>query len=145
MVHVESRRARRVIARVDGGVALHEAVAELARWEKADAALVRGRGVVEAAVLARWDATAGARVERARVEGPVELVTLEGSVALRDGAVDVRLSAVLAGEDGAALAGLLVTARAVAVELALDVLDDVFLDRSPDATGLEPWRPSPRR
>lgn len=149
MLHCASHRSRRVVARVDGGQPLHEAVAWLARWEKADAALVRGAGTVEAASFAP---APGAAEAPRPAEGVLELVSLEGSVTTVAGAAHVVLRAVVAGPGGAALAGRLAAARAIAVELVLDVLDDVHLDREPGEgaagegpTSPGPWRPSPRR
>jgi predicted DNA-binding protein with PD1-like motif len=149
MIQVEAHRTRLVIARLDQGEPVHDAILEVARWEKVDAALVRGGGVVEDPVLAWWDPARRERVPGATLEGAFELVALGGSVTVAGGKPDLRLHATLAraGADGAGelRAGLLVRARVVSVELVLDVVDDAHLDRVPDATGLAPWRPLPRR
>jgi predicted DNA-binding protein with PD1-like motif len=147
VIFVPSRRTRVVVARLERGEDLHASIAELARWESVDAGLVRGSGLVEEVVLHAW---AGDRREQAFVEhGAIELAAVTGSIALREGRPEVRLHAVVHGaRDGTrvAAAGFLERARALCVELAVDVLDDVHLDlRIDEATGLPAWHPSPRR
>jgi len=154
VIHVPSRRGRIVVARLERGEDLHAALLELARWESIDAGIVRGTGLLEEVVL---HAYAGKLREESLVaRGELELVALSGSIALRDGAPEVRLHAVVghpAGgaegtglPSGVAAAGFVASARALAVELVVDVLDDVYLDlRVDDETGLPIWYPSPRR
>jgi predicted DNA-binding protein with PD1-like motif len=147
MLHLQAHRSRLVIARLDPGESLHEALLEIVRWEKVDAGLVRGHGVVEDVVLSSWDPARRERVPGPPLEGTFELVALGGSVAVAGGAPDLRLHAVLAPADagarGEVRAGVLSRARAVSVEVVLDVIDDAHVDR-PDVSGLAPWRPLPR-
>jgi predicted DNA-binding protein with PD1-like motif len=80
------------------------------------------------------------------VDGPAELVSLQGSVSLEDGRPSPWLWALVAPSAGAPVGGRLVSAQVVHVEFAVDVLDDGDLERRPDpATGLSPWRPPRRR
>jgi predicted DNA-binding protein with PD1-like motif len=143
MMHVNMKAPTRgFLARLDPGDWLHQSIAELARAERIDAALVRGAGIVEAAELALWDPQAQAWTAAGAVEGVAHLASLHGVVSLRGGAPDVRLHVVLALRGAglpAATAGLLLRARAVAVELALDVFDEATVDRGDDpASGLLP-------
>jgi hypothetical protein len=98
--------------------------------------------MVEAVELALWDPKARAWTPAGAVEGLAHLASLQGVVSLRGGAPDVRLHAVLALPGPglpAATAGLVLRARAVAVELALDVFDEATVDRGDDpASGLTP-------
>jgi predicted DNA-binding protein with PD1-like motif len=145
----ESGATRCVMGRLEGGEEVVAGLRELARLERIDAGFVRGQGAVEAAELARYDAAARAYVPARAVPGAAELVSLQGNVSLEGGAPQVRLWAVLApapGDGGALAAGLLLRARVVYVEFAVDVYDDGDLERRPDAvTGLALWRPPRRR
>jgi predicted DNA-binding protein with PD1-like motif len=148
----ESQLTRCVMGRLEAGEDVVEALRELARQERIDAGFVRAHGAVEAAELARYDASARAYVPAGAVAGAAELASAQGSISLEagGGGAGVRLWAVLAaapegGAPGRVEAGLLLRARAVAVEFAVDVLDDGDLERRPDpGTGLALWR-TPRR
>ncbi len=151
MIAGESRPTRCVMGRIERGEEVVSALRELARFEKIDAGFVRAQGAVEGAELARYDAAARGYVAAGAVVGPAELVSLQGNVSLEGGAPEVRLWAVLApapegGAPGTIVAGRLVRARAVYVELAIDVYDDGDLERRADAvTGVSLWRPPRRR
>jgi len=148
----ESRPTRCVMGRIEPGEEVVAALRELARFEKIDAGFVRAQGAVDGFELARYDAAARGYVAAGGADGPAELVSLQGSVSLEPGGPGVRLWAVLAigepviGVPSRVEAGLLVRARAVYVEFAIDVLDDGDLERRADpATGLPLWRPPRRR
>jgi predicted DNA-binding protein with PD1-like motif len=146
VIHAVSSRTRVVVARAEPGEWLPEALLELARWERVDAAFVRGHGLLSLAELALWDPETRSRGAPLRLDGTLELAGLCGFVSLSRGAPEVSLHAVVsrvaAGGGWETAAGLLVRARAVAVELAVDVYDDAILDRHEDAaTGLSLWRP----
>lgn len=162
MISGESRVTRCVMGRIERGEEVVAALRELARFERIDAGFVRAQGAVEAAELAAYDAATRGYAAAGGVPGPAELVSLQGNVSLDGGAPDVRLWAVLApapdavraqGPGGRSFtasprleAGLLVRARAVYVEFAIDVCDDGDLERRADpATGLPLWRPPRRR
>jgi predicted DNA-binding protein with PD1-like motif len=141
----EGAVTRCVMGRIEAGEEVVAALRELARMERIDAGFVRGQGAVSEAEVARYDATARAYVPAA-VTGPAELVSLQGSVSLEAGAPAPWLWALLAPEEGPPVAGRLVRARAVHVEVAVDVLDEGDLERRPDpVTGLPLWRPPRRR
>jgi predicted DNA-binding protein with PD1-like motif len=142
----EETITRCVMGRIEAGEEVVAALAELARLERIDAGFIRGHGAIHGAALARYDAAARAYVAGEAIDGPAELVSLQGSVSLEDGAPSAWLWAVLAPAGAPPLAGRLVRARAVHVEFAVDVLDRGDLERRPDAaTGLPLWRPPRRR
>jgi predicted DNA-binding protein with PD1-like motif len=149
VIFVQSRKTRKVIARLERGEDLLASLLELARYESIDAGIVRGSGLVEEIVLHAWRGSE--RVEVLAHRGVLDLASLTGSIALRGGMPEVRLHAVVdrpaSGMPGAsASAGWVVRGRALSVELAVDVLDDVHLDlRIDEATGLPVWHPSPHR
>ncbi|HET8539527.1 MAG TPA: PPC domain-containing DNA-binding protein [Anaeromyxobacter sp.] len=152
MISGEAKHTRCVMGRLERGEPVVDGLVQLARFERIDAGFVRAQGSVEAVELLRYDAAARRYVALASaggVDGPWELVSLQGSVSLLRGQPDVRLWAVIAGAPGGApqvLAGLLGGARAVYVEFAIDVFDDGDLERLDDpVTGLAPWRPPRRR
>jgi predicted DNA-binding protein with PD1-like motif len=142
MDQARTRRTSVIIARLSRGEWLHDAIAELARAERIDAGLVRGQGAIDHAELRSYDPRSRRYELEVEIEGACELAVLSGSVALRDGAPDVALHAVVArpAEEGGmpiVAAGQLARARAVAVEIAIDVLEDGGLWRSEDPeTGL---------
>lgn len=151
MITGETQVTRCVMGRVEQGEEVVAALRQLVRFERIDAGFVRGQGAVEAAELARYDPVARGYVSAGTLPGTSELVSLQGNVSLEAGRSDVRLWAVLAPAPAAGTmraelaAGLLLSARAHYVELAIDVYDDGDLERRDDAaTGLRLWR-APRR
>jgi predicted DNA-binding protein with PD1-like motif len=147
----ETKLTRVLVGRLEPGEWLHDALLEMARLERVDAAMVRGQGIVDLAELDVWDPALKGYGAPRRLTGTLELASLSGSVSLHRGVPDVRLHAVVAWpraepEPPGCAGGLLVRGRAVSVELALDVYDDGDLDRSVQdpVTGLPLWR-TPRR
>ncbi|HJL20302.1 MAG TPA: DNA-binding protein [Sandaracinaceae bacterium LLY-WYZ-13_1] len=143
MIVFESRKQRRALLRLERG---EELVASLRKWaeeQKVKAAWVRGVGALEWAVLDRHDQARRAPEPPQRFDTPCELLTLEGHVSLEDGAPTPMLHATLArrtdnGVD--LLGGRVVRAGVFGVELMIDVLADVRLERVEDeATGLAVW------
>lgn len=151
MIVGETKLTRVLVGRLEPGEWLHDALLEIARLERVDAAMVRGQGIADLAELDVWDPALRGYGAPRRLTGALELASLCGSVSLRGGVPDVRLHAVVAwpgagAEPPGCTGGLLVRGRAVSVELALDVYDDGDLDRSVQdpVTGLPLWR-TPRR
>jgi predicted DNA-binding protein with PD1-like motif len=125
VIYREGKLERALLARVERGEDLAWALGELARWEKLDAALVRGTGTLATADLAAGDGPV------AHLEGPLALVSLAGTLARREGALVVALHAVLVRPGASGLetiAGRLDAATADGVDLVLDVLDDAGLE-----------------
>jgi predicted DNA-binding protein with PD1-like motif len=148
----EASVTRCVMGRLEKGEEVVEALLGISRFEKIDAGFVRAQGAIEAVELLRYDAVARRYVPHASaagIDGPWELVSLQGSVSLLRGAPEVRVWAVCTAAPGGVprvLAGLLGSARALYVEFAIDVCDDGDLERRDDAvTGLPLWRPPRRR
>jgi predicted DNA-binding protein with PD1-like motif len=148
----EAKHTRVVMGRLELGEPVVDGLVQLARFEKIDAGFVRAQGSIEEIELLRYDAALRRYVPLASaggVDGPWELVSLQGSVSLLRGQPDVRAWAVIAGAPGGVpqvLAGLLRGARAIYVEFAVDVCDDGDLERRDDpVTGLPLWRPPRRR
>jgi predicted DNA-binding protein with PD1-like motif len=134
MIYREARFERALRARLEPGEDLAWALRELARWEKLDAALIRGSGALRWADLAPGDGPAAERLQ-----GPLVVPSLSGTLALRDGALEVALHAVVvwgSGETQVVRAGRLDAAVADGLDLVLDVLDDRGLEwRIDPATG----------
>jgi predicted DNA-binding protein with PD1-like motif len=129
VIYRQAGLARALLARVEAGEDLGWAIGELVRWEKLDAALVRGSGRLAAAVLERE----GEPPET--LEGPLELVALSGTVRLQDGAVQLALRGVVTAPGRPVLAGALRAVRAAEVDLVVDVLDDAGLEWKISPTG----------
>jgi len=148
----EARYTRCVMGRLEVGERVVDGLVQLARFERIDAGFVRAQGSIEAFELSRYDAAARRYVPlvaAGAIDGPWELVSLQGSVSLLRGQPELRLWAVVGAAPGGipqVLAGRLESARAVYVEFAIDVCDDGDLERRDDAiTGLPLWRPPRRR
>jgi predicted DNA-binding protein with PD1-like motif len=147
MIVGETKQTRVVLGRLEKGDAVAEKLLELARFEKIDCGFVRAQGVVEEIFLERYEEASRAYVPLATVggaDGPWELVSLQGSLTLRDAQPDVRLWAVIATSLSArprVLAGRLAAATAIWVEFVVDVCDGADLERRDDpVTGLPLWR-----
>jgi len=130
---VESRRSRLLIVRAERGEELVSSLARAADEAEAKAGWIEGVGVLEAVELACVDPLRG-RVTR-RIEAPVTIVSLTGSVAAEEGSTSVRLSATLVREGELGLetfGGEIVSARVIGLDLLVTVFDDVSLVRQTD-------------
>lgn len=136
----EARRTRHLVIRLDRGDELPGALRKALDAAEARAAWIEGFGAVEAAELVVYDQLGRAYDKPRRLDGPAEVVSLGGNVALFDGAAQIRLSATLARENDVGLetfGGQLVWARAFELELHVTVFDDLTLVRVADErTGL---------
>lgn len=150
LVH-EARHVRRFLVRVEPG---EDVVASLARLAKSDlyrAGWVRGRGLVDWAELAAFDGEARAYREARRVPGPLS-IHFEGALAMRLGEPSFDIEAtvsreVVTGEGRSlpALSGRLVSASSLAVEVVLEVFEDVRIERQDDdVLGVPVWRTGDR-
>lgn len=137
---IEARRARNLLLRVDRGEELPSAVLRALDQAEARAAWIHGIGSLEAAELALFDQQSKSYSRAHRIEGPTDILSLQGNVAVHEGAGFLRMSATLARETDVGLVvfgGELVWARAYAVELHVTAFDDLTLTRSFDErTGL---------
>lgn len=137
MQRFSSERGRRFLLRLEPGDGLVPSIRRLATDESIGAAWIRGHGVLETAEIRAWDAEAGERGE-ALLQGPCELLSLEGSLALdADARPSVALRATIRrSADGEVLGGWLEAARVRGVELVLESFDDLSLRRDADALAL---------
>ncbi len=144
MIVMESRHARRLVVTLKSGEDVVQSVKKLAETERFRAAWVRGTGLLEWASMTDWDPRRGALRPPRHVEGPLALLALEGNVSIRLGEPYVELRAALSREGDTGLVaagGQLVVASALNVELLLDVLEDVRLERDEALdTGLAVFR-----
>ena len=124
---------RQLLVRLNGGQ-LPNAIQDTLRDEVVLAGWVRASGVLADVTLKSVGSS-----EPRRYAGIVHAVSLQGSVGMMNGDVSVGLHAVLAQDaDGSAvvLAGEIVDARVVALEVHVSALDELAATRSADASGL---------
>jgi predicted DNA-binding protein with PD1-like motif len=55
MIVGETKLTRVLVGRLEAGEWLHEALLEMARLERVDAAMVRGQGILDVAELELWE------------------------------------------------------------------------------------------
>ncbi len=134
MIYRPTSFVRVLEVRLEHGERLPQALLALARWERVDAARVRGQGLLEAVEL---------EVDGARLAlgGRLELASLSGALVVRGDREEATLHAVVAVRSGAGgvpevHAGRVLSARALDASLTLDVVDDAPLEwRFDPATG----------
>ncbi|MBZ0121839.1 MAG: DNA-binding protein, partial [Sandaracinaceae bacterium] len=96
MIRFESRKLRRVIARLEPGEELVQSVAELARHERVRAGWLRAMGHLAWAELALHDPRRAERGRAQRFDGPFDLVSLDANVSVEGNEVVVRAQGALA-------------------------------------------------
>jgi predicted DNA-binding protein with PD1-like motif len=142
MLAAETTRGRRLICALDRGAELIATLRQLIGEREVRSAEIRGAGLLEEIELARFDPGALAWRGADRLTGPLELLSLWGSVSEHGGAPSLKLQAcVLPIHGGSVSGGHVASARVYAVELVIECFDDVILRRHPDAaTGLPQWK-----
>jgi len=128
----EARRTRHLILRLDRGDELPAAIVRALDEAEARAGFIMGSGSLEAAEISLSTREGHAR----RVDAPCALVSLQGNIAISEGALSLRLYATLARETELGLssfAGQLVWARAESVELMIVAFDDLHLQKAQPA------------
>ena len=144
MLSTESRRGRRILARLDRGTDLLDGVRTLCQRHDIRCGELRGIGSLEMAELSALD-QGSRRWKPARLVagGGLELLQLSGNISEERGAVSVQAQVTLMRDRDAGvevIGGHLVSAVVYSVELVIETFDDVLLRRQPDAdTGLSPW------
>lgn len=139
-----SSKSRHVVLRVSGGDLLPDALTSTLRDEGVACGWLRASGALVDVDLRAFDPDLGSLGSVRRIAGPLLALTLEGGIGLVDGEVSISLRALLARETDRGLetlAGEIASARAVAVEAFVTVLDDLVLQRSLDEAGI--WLFSP--
>lgn len=141
MMTFESRKSRRMIVRLDRGEELCASLEALARREGISAAWVRGIGSLAWVELDRHDQARRKAEPPQRFETPSDVLSLEGSLAMQDGAPRALLHATLArrtdnGVD--VIGGRVREAGVFSCELVIEHFADLVLARARDAaTGLD--------
>jgi predicted DNA-binding protein with PD1-like motif len=140
VIVAESRLSRRLVGRLDRGADLLEQLNEVCRVHEVRAGEVRASGAVEEAILVEWDQRGRSARAPRHFAASLELVSLTGHVAERDGRPTVQAHASLSRERDNGielLGGRLLAARVFACEFVIDAFDDLRLVRQDDAaTGL---------
>lgn len=143
MIVFESRKVRHVVARLDRGEDLHEALTALAAERGIGAAWITGVGVFESCELTGYDPGSRVYQPARQVDTPADIVNLTGNISFEDGSPSVHLHATVSRREGGdveLLGGRLLRGQAFACEVRLDVYDDIALGREHDPrTGLSLW------
>ncbi len=137
----EFTRGRRLVARLPHGGDLLDEIAAVADDNGLLMAELRGIGALQQARLSYYD-QAAKEYGAFDVDGPVEIVSLLGTITRRNGATAVHAHATLAGHSGACTGGHVAPGcRIFACELVLQELVGEPLERVYDEqTGLPLWR-----
>jgi predicted DNA-binding protein with PD1-like motif len=124
------------LLRLDKGEEVHDCLSEFCAREKIGFASVSGIGAASAARLGVFDTKTKKYAERDFV-GPLEIVSLNGNVALSDGKPKAHLHACIAGHDYSAFGGHLFFARiSVTCELFITNLGGTVERRKDEGSGL---------
>lgn len=132
-----SSASRHVVLRASAGEILPDALATKLRDERVACGWLRASGVLADLELRAYDGDLGTLGSARRIAGPVQVLALEGSIGLSQGEPSLSLRAVLARETDRGLetlAGEIVSARTIALEVLVTALDDVALGRALDAS-----------
>jgi predicted DNA-binding protein with PD1-like motif len=144
MLSTESRRGRRILARLDRGTDLFDGVRALCQQHAIRCGELRAIGALEMAELAAFD-QGSRRWKPSRVvaEGGLELLHLHGNISEERGAVSIQAQATLMRDRDVGfelVGGNLRAAVVYSIELVIETFDDVLLRRQTDtATGLSRW------
>lgn len=136
---VTAPATRHVVFRLAEPARLPDAILAALRDDVVLAGWMRASGVLADVQIRAYDARLGALGAARRIAGPVHAIVLEGSIGLAGGDVSCGLRAVLARETESGLetiAGEIVEARVVALEVLVTALDDVTAARALDASGV---------
>ncbi len=131
----KSEQARHLVLRASSGEALPDGLLAKLRDEQVACGWLRASGVLTEVELRAFDAELGTLGSTRRIAGPVHVVSLEGSIGPAAGHPSASLRALLARETDRGLetlAGEIVSARVVAFEAFVTVLDDVSVERALD-------------
>jgi predicted DNA-binding protein with PD1-like motif len=145
MLSTESRRGRRIIARLDRGTDLFESIRALCQKHRVRCGELRGIGSLEQAELVAFDqAQRRWKPARTLAGGGLELLHLQGNLSEEDGTLSIQCQATVMRDRDAGvevLGGHLRRAVVYSVELVIESFDDVVLRRQTDAaTGLARWQ-----
>lgn len=140
-----TEKARHLVLRASAGETLPGALIAMLRDEAVASGWLRAAGVLRDVDLRAFDAQLGGLGSPRRIGGPVQVLSLDGSIGLAGGDPSVALRALLARETDRGLetlAGEIAGATIVALEVLVTALDDLTLLRALDeVAGL--WMLSP--
>jgi len=132
-----SSASRHVVLRASAGEVLPDALTTKLRDERVACGWLRASGVVADVELRAYDGELGTLGSTRRIAGPVQVLSLEGSIGLAQGEPSLSLRGLLARETDRGLetlAGEIVSARTIALEVLVTALDDLALERGLDAS-----------
>jgi predicted DNA-binding protein with PD1-like motif len=131
---------RILLARLERGDDLLEALQALCSAQQVRAGVIHGIGAVERAVIGYYDQQAG-RYDALPVPHAMEIANLQANVSIKDGEPFVHAHVTLAGPDGRCLGGHLMPGTVVfACELQLRCFEGEAPQRGLDElTGLALW------
>jgi predicted DNA-binding protein with PD1-like motif len=130
-----SEKTRHMVLRAEAGEVLPDALAKALDDSQVACGWVRGSGVLTDVQLRAFATELGAPAATRRIAGPVQAISLEGSVGFARGNVSVGLRAVLARETDRGMetmAGEIVAATVIALEAHVIAFDDLALPRALD-------------
>ena len=135
----EIEKSRRLVLRAGEGDVLPGDLTRILADQVVICGWMRASGVLADVELRAFDTSRGAFGPSRRIAGPVQVLTLEGSIGLERGELTVGLRAVLGRETdrgGEVLAGEIVSARVVALEATIEAFDDLAVGRALDPAGV---------
>jgi predicted DNA-binding protein with PD1-like motif len=130
-----SDTSRHLVLRATAGDTLPDALATRLRDEQVTSGWLRASGVLVDVELRAFDADLSTLGRTRRIAGPVQVLSMEGSIGLVAGEASFSLRALLARETEhglETLAGEITRARTVALEVLVTVFDDLRLERALD-------------
>ncbi|MCS6912964.1 MAG: DUF296 domain-containing protein [Myxococcales bacterium] len=150
MITAVSQHSRRLLLRLDRGSDLLRGIADACRAAGVRSGQVHAGGWLEEVELVDYDPAARCLRPPRRLAGPLQLVSLQGTVAEQEGTPHVAARAVLSRESDNGVqvfAGLVHAGSVLLAEVVVVAFADLIVCRGTDrATGLETWtelRPAP--
>jgi predicted DNA-binding protein with PD1-like motif len=144
VITFESRRVRHVVARLERGEKLPDALLAIAEEHAIATAWLDGLGSFQWVEVCEYDQSTEEYTPARRIDAPTEILALQGNLSFREGAPFAHVHVTLSREtaDGIqVLGGHLVAGEVFSCELRLAVYDDLALGRERDAaTGLALWK-----
>jgi predicted DNA-binding protein with PD1-like motif len=133
-----SDKARHIVLRAEVGDVLPDVLIKALREHRVAGGWLRGNGVLSEIELRAYGSDIGGHGAGRRIAGPAQALVLDGSIGVADGDVSLGLRGVFARETDRGfdtVAGEIMAARVVALEVIVTALDDVVLPRGldPDA------------
>ncbi len=136
MKSLSTEKVRHLVVRADQNDTLPDSLVNELRDQAVTCGFVRGSGVLRDVSLRGYGPDIGGLAPARHIKGPVHVLSLEGSVGLAGGDISLGLRAVLARETDRGLetlAGEIVSARVVGLELLVAAFDDHATTRALDS------------